>query len=347
MTPAQRRSILLVSALAVVLLAEAGARVLSPYLDEPDAWGDRARAVKVAQLDDRAATGGCVDVVVAGNSMARDGIVPSIMMASDPEGRSVYNAALDAAGPALVEPWLVDHVLPRVEPATVLLVVATPDLNPSAPASRAAADNYRSSLAGSPGAFGAVHRWLTDHVALVRTRAMLRSPDAIDDAIDRWRRDEPAPRTAPDTLSNVLGSDGEGRSRSDLLRQPGAPVSAFVTEQLLADFTVAPEATETLAALAVAVRARGAEPAFVILPVTDAFVDAHPNGQADLDATRAAVAAAASGADAPLVDLSDAAVPDDGFADSHHLNAVGARAVSEALPAALERAGVPVRHCRP
>jgi|GEM_PF-3445258 len=345
MTPLKWRTLLVLGVVAVFVLAEGGARVLAPYLDEPDEWGDQARAVKVAQLDALGADGSCVDIVVVGNSMARDGIVPNVVSSNDPDGRSVYNAALDAAGPDLVQPWLLDQVVPRVRPATVLLVVSTPDLNAAAPAGQAAAASYRSSLAGTPGALGASQRWLAGRLALVAHRNQLRSPTDVDDAIDRWRAGTPAARIDEQSLTDVLGPDGEGRSRVDLVRRPGTPASPFVTEQLLADFVVADDADDRLAGMAAAVREVDAEPVFVLLPVTDAFVEAHPHGVADVHAAEEAVSRAAVAAGAPIVDLRGFAVPAAGFADTHHLNAAGADALSSALPDALTTAGVPVARC--
>ena len=345
-----RRPIALAAAAAVVVLvlAELAARAVAPDMPPTDRWGDEARAVKAAQLDALAASG-CVDVVVAGDSMARDGLVPATITAADPRARSVYNASLDAAGPELVRRWLLDVVVPRVHPATVVLAVSSIDLNERGPAVTAALATYRSAPATRQDLLGRLDRWVGDRSALVANRAGLRDPGAVLDAVGR--DDGPDEGVATDAdgrpvLPGVIGADGEGLSRRDLTYAGPGPATTFTRTQLLADYHPGEDPAGRVADAVAALQSAGIEVVLVVLPVTADFADLHPEGSADLAAARAAVAEAATRTGAPLVDLGDERWPDDRFADTHHLNASGAAHLSEALPGLARAAGAELGACR-
>jgi hypothetical protein len=334
----------LVGLVAVVVGAEFAARGLAPYLPEPDTYGDQARAVKVAQLESR---DGCTDVVVAGNSMARDGLVPSAITDADPERRSVYNAALDAATPELVADWLAGEVIGRTGAPVVVVAVSTLDLNIGAPGTAAAYASWTASVAGAEGILGDAGRWMASRSALVAHRSELRQPASVVDAVRRWHRGEPAERTSAESQGTVLGPDGEGRSRQNIV-DSGDPVARrFVSDQLLADYDLGASPGARLADMVKRLEAEGTTVALVLLPTAPAFAELHPGGEADLDELADVVTSAAGDSGALLIDLRDIDTGPAGFADTHHLNAQGAAAVSRALPGALSAAGLPVRRCVP
>lgn len=348
--PARRRPLLLglLALVVVVAGAEVGARALAARLPEPSPWADQAQAVKAAQMDRLADEEGCVDLVVAGDSMARDGFDPDAFTEADDGRRRAYNASLDAAGPGLLRPWLLDQVVPRLRPATVVLAVSSIDLNRNGAATGAAVDAYTSSLAGRTDLLGRLDRWASDHVALVAHRRALRDPQVVLDALT----DEASPTTTAvdasgrPVLPGVLGGAGQGLSRRDL-RSSGAGPSAAFTRQLLADYELGAEPATVIIELIEQLRAEDVSVALLVLPVTDGFAELHPNGRADLDAARQIVVEAAEATGAPLVDLLDAGWPDDAFADTHHLNGTGADRLSRSLPGLLDEAGVPLRSCTP
>jgi hypothetical protein len=316
----------------VLVGAEAGARSIGGRLEDPVEWGDAAQSAKVAQMD-ALAEHGCVPVVAAGNSMVRDAVVPDVV-AGELGGTAVYNAALDAAGPDLVGAWVTDQVAPRLEPATVVVGLASMDLNEASPAARAATEAYRAAPGGRPGWWGALDRAARDASALVRHRGELRHPDALWSALGGDRSPGPVLEDGRPVLPGVLGPDGEGRSRVDL-EDPGptGPAARFAASQLLAGFDPGRDPAGRVAELLV--RVGGGETdrrvVAVLLPTTPGFAELHPGGRAQQDAAEDAVVEGARRAGVPLVDLRHLDLPEGSFADTHHLNGTGAAAASRAL----------------
>src|SRR5689334_3874082 len=200
--------------IVVLLVLELATRQLAPYLTEPKLWGDDATTVKVAQMDARA--GGCTDLVLAGNSMGRDAFDPATFTAADPAHRPAYNASLDAASPELLERWVTEEVVPRLHPRTVVLSLASLDVNANSRAGQSAVSAYDAAALSRPGWWGRVEAAAVDASDLVRYRTDLRSPGEVWDALNRARDGQPAPRLSPAGLPGVLGGDGQGISRRDL-----------------------------------------------------------------------------------------------------------------------------------
>lgn len=325
--------------LAVLALAELGSSTLSRYLPEPKLWGDDATAVKIAQMDLR--SNRCTDVVVAGNSMARDAFLPKTFEASDPEHRMAYNASLDAASPPMLRRWLTEEVLPRLHPTTVVLALASLDVNGNSRAGRAAHEKYDDAPLSRPGRAGRLEAATVRRSSLLRHRSELRQPQVLWEALARASRGEGIPSA---TDSGVLGPDGEGRSRQ-ALRYNGNPASgAFLSDQLLNDFEIDGALIDAEADLVDELESQGISVVLVVLPVTANYRDSHPGGQSQFEAFLVGARRMAAEHDAPLIELQDGA--DLGrFADTHHLNREGAEALSRTLPALLRDNGIPARRC--
>lgn len=339
-TGSLRRGVLVLSVmvLAVLLVAEGTTRALEPYLPDPLVYGDEATQVKVAQMDARGPA--CTDVVLAGNSMGRDAFDPAVFSAADPDHRQAYNASLDAASPVLVRRWLADEVLPRLDPATVVLTVASLDLNANGRATASASRAYDAAPATATGWTGAAGAWWTTHLAVARYRTELRDPTVLADAVARWRSGRTVPHLTSAGIDGVLGPAGEGVSRRALRYRQDAGTKAFTRDQLLSGYRVDPAQTAALDGILADLQQRGTPVAVLVLPVTDDYVALHPGGRADVDAFLSAVRATTDARRVPLVDLHAAAPGPDAFADTHHLNATGAAWLSATLPARLADAGV-------
>jgi len=335
-------AITVVLAVGVLLGAEAGARVLSPYVPTPHLWSDGAVETKVAQMDARA--GMCTDVILAGNSMGRDAFIPHIFGAADPLHRSAYNASLDAASPPMLTRWLTEEVLPRTSPATVLLTLASPDVNVNSKAGQAVREAYDEAPLSRPGLGGRAEAAATRASALIRHRSELRRPSLVWEALDRARRDDHVP---PD-VTDVIGPDGEGLSRRSLHYRQNPVSRAFVTGQLLNDFSFGTDGAAPMfdseRALIQTLKDRGISVALIVLPVTDDFVKLHPGGPAQFQEFLDTASQLATDTGVPFLDLHDA--PDaGGFADTHHLNSEGSERFSSGLSDRLSRAGLTSRHC--
>jgi hypothetical protein len=334
-----RRLLVALGALvAVVLVAEGAARTLAPYLPEPQLYGDRATQVKAAQLDGLADS--CVSLVLAGNSMGRDAFDPRLFTDADPGGRSAYNASLDAASPALLRRWLLDEVEPALRPDTVVLTLASLDLNVEARAARSALAAYDTADLTRDDPLGRLQVPLLDHVALVRHRDALRDPAEVWDALARLRDGEPTARTDANGEDGLIGPRGEGLSRRELRYRSDPAGASLVRTQLLNDFTLGDGPAEDLGALLDGLANRGVEVAVVLLPVTPEYVSLHPAGRADLAAFAEQVSRVSGSRGVPVIDLLDAGWDGSLFADTHHLNGIGAERFSAELPALLADAGL-------
>jgi hypothetical protein len=329
-------------AVALFVVAELAVRLLAPALPTPGVWPDLATATKVAQLD-REAARGCADVVFVGNSMTRDDFVPGVFTDADPSGRTAYNAALDAASPELLVDWVDDEVLPATDPGTVVIGVSSFDLNDAATIPAAALRAYDDAPYTGSTLVAEIEQVLTEALALVRHREALRDPEVVIDAVaDRIGGDR-ADRPDPEGIAGVIAADGHGLSRRDLRFRDDASTVARLRQQFLEPFEITGDQAAALTELVQVVADHGATPVVVVLPVTEAYVAAHPDGAADVGRFRTALADALAGTAAVVLDAP--ALPDRAFADTHHLNATGADALSSALPALLDRAGVPISRC--
>ncbi len=330
---------MLLAALAVVVAAEAGARVAAPLLPDPHLYGDSTTAAKVLQLD---RLEGCTDLVVAGNSMARDAFDPGVL-----DGATGYNAALDAASPALLDRWLTEEVLPRTHPAVVLVAVASLDLNTNSRAGAAARQAYDDAPATAGGFLGRLGALATRSSALVAHRRELTDPAQWGPALDHLRAGTRPSHLGPEGIEGLIGPQGQGLADQDLTYEPppGPVLRRFVTEQLLNDFRIGDESVAALRRLVRDLRAQGTTVVLAALPVTADYVALHPGGAADFDAYRRTLASVAADEGLPLIDLhADAPVAE--FADTHHLNRAGSVRFTRSLPDRLRAAGAPLRSCR-
>ncbi|MBU1494162.1 MAG: hypothetical protein KJ956_09360, partial [Actinobacteria bacterium] len=186
-----------VGLVVVAGLAEGSARIAEAAGPPVLRWYDASTQLKVAQMDgiDRA------DVVFAGTSMAWQGLVPEVFTATDPEARSAYNAALAGGVPVVMEPWLLEEVIPRLQPEMVIWGLSSMDLSTSYGDDNLA--RYRDALETRTGTLARVEQTTARFSALVRYRTILRRPSALfgteADTIETDFRDAAA----------ILGPDGE------------------------------------------------------------------------------------------------------------------------------------------
>jgi len=338
-----------VVAMVVVVLAvaELGARAMRPYLPEALLWSDKSTQVKVAQMDRLARREGCVDLAFVGNSMTRDAVDPRTYTASDPQHRSAYNAALDAATPELLKRWTLEQVEPRLEPATVVLGLSSFDLNDNARIAASALESYTTAPLSRDDLFGRLQAPLLEHSALFEYRNELRDPTELWAGIQRARRGERTERLSPDGIEGIIGPDGEGLSRRPLRYTGAVSIQRFDQTELLNDFRMGGTQIDAAAELVTELDDRGVEVVLLLLPVTQDYVGLHPDGGADFQRFLVTARRLAERTGAVLVDAHGWAQGDALFADTHHLNGDGALAFSADLPALLADAGATTPACQP
>ncbi len=196
-SPSRRSQLSLAAAgvLLVVVLAEIAARVVMAQTTDAIRWYDAVAQHKIEQIESRTS----VDVVFAGTSMAQQAFIPSVF--TDATDQTAWNAGLAGGTPEVMMPWLLDEVVPRLQPTTVIWGLSSFDLAPAYGAAQAAV--YNDALATRDGWLAEMDRAVSNRSVLVRNRPVLRSLDAIAGAAAHDRG------VAHENAERITGADGE------------------------------------------------------------------------------------------------------------------------------------------
>ncbi|MEQ8841154.1 MAG: hypothetical protein RIB98_09235 [Acidimicrobiales bacterium] len=296
-----RRSLLLIAGLLIAALASEGAaRVVASSTPEAVRWYDEFAQHKIEQMDDL----GDVDVVFAGTSMAWQAFVPSVF--DEEAATTSYNAGLNGGTPEVMQRWLLEEVIPRTRPDTVVWGLSSYDFAPGYGTQQR--DVYDNALATRNGWLASVEQQASQWSVLVRERTVLRSLNDIAGA----RADE---REA--NRDDAVMHTGNGGERL-LFERNVTPEVQLVTEARLADYRIDPDDRALIVATIETLRTQGIEVVLVNLPVPDRFIDAHPRGLIDYRRVAPAVDEIATELDVRFLDLSGGFTDDD-FVDFTHL----------------------------
>jgi hypothetical protein len=178
---------------------------------------------------------------------------------------------------------------------------------------------------------GRAQAWLGDHVALVRHRAELRSPGDVWSALEAASSGEQADRADPSGLPGLIGERGQGLSRQHGTYSGPTAATRFLTDELLGDYETGGSNHAAAEQLVRDLHGRGYDVVLLVLPVTADYRTLHPGGPEGFEEFLQDVGDLGADAGAPVIDLHDE-LGDGFFADTHHLNGAGTRAVSEMLP---------------
>lgn len=299
-------------ALGVLVASELLARSVLAVSDAPILrWHDYSSQLKIDQLDQLAQ----VDVVIVGTSMAQQDLVPAdISRALD--GRSVYNAGLNGGVPVVIEPWLLDQVVPRLQPKLVIWGLSGLDL--SASYGDATKNAYDEALSTRGGTLAHLDRAASSVSELIAARAVLRDLDAL--VGDKAKENKQRLSEAEDSL----GSDGE-RTNFGLAIDAGRRSEV---ERRLTDFALDREDLAAIVRTVSQLEDAGIEVVFVSLPVPERFTVLYPEGQSQHQVVTGAVEALGAELAVPVVAGS---IPngDQDFVDFTHLNEEAAKAFSD------------------
>ena len=161
-------------ALVVVAIAEIGVRVRAGLIEEPFEWYSRVVQSSVAEAELVRSVGIVSDILFVGTSMVRRDVQVEIIEDRLDEVNQAHNAALPAAQTPVVHRWLLEELVPRLEPTRVVWGVSSLDFNGNRLESTI--DLYESARATRPGWVGSLDRGLGDLMALSHHRVALRNP---------------------------------------------------------------------------------------------------------------------------------------------------------------------------
>lgn len=321
------RRVLAVVAIAalVVVLVEGVLRTLGDRLDPPLEWYHEAAQEAVESMDRLRAAGLTADAVFVGTSMIRADVqVPTIEQELDSVDRAA-SVALPAAQIPVVRHWLLEVVMPRLEPRRVVWGVQSLDFN----GARAVPtiERYEEGRAVRPGVLGALDRGLASLFATSRYRVQLRDPHFVVDLL----HERPATAELPldDLLSPANNRTTDNKTAGELRR---------IRNQVLNDFEVGTTEAADFRRTIADLQADGVEVVIVLMPVPPRYIDAHPLGRADFDAFRAWVTAEADQLGVQILDYSES-MPGGSFVDYTHLGPEGALDFTLQLAADLRGLG--------
>jgi len=306
-------------AVAVIVfgIAEAAARAIEPRLQPPVLWGDLETQWKVAQMDGLAAGGGA-DVVFLGSSIVNAGIDPALFAELSEPGTVVYDAALNATSPQLLELWATEIVLPRLQPDLVVIGLSSRSLNDHGISQAEQYERYVESIErafeiGEATIPQRIDRAMSNVSAVVRLRSEIRRPFAVFNDLRGTTR----------SLLALTDQGATTRLRG-MEYHVSSAFRAQTVELDLVDYQIGGVELAALARLVDEIRSIGARVLLVDMPVMEAdYTPMHPNGQADPDAYRAALREFADQNDVHLATPPDLPWPAEQFADPLHLNQSG------------------------
>lgn len=296
---------MLTTLLAVFLMAEAGARLITSGFPEPVTWYHEIAQAKVEQMAEQ---DGELDFVFIGTSQSYHGIDPAVV--DERLGTRSYNAAIPAGIPSLQRRWLDDALLPGLEIDTVVWPMSSIDLNAARPQDMTPI--YDEAFEARGGLLADADRWLSARLDLFRHRRTLADPRSWFDA------DDPV-----DSARGLLQDNGKRRPASTNL---GSDERRRVSRDVIGDFEVGGRMSADIRHTVEALRRRNIDVIFVWLPQAPRFVDLLPDPSLDDEARREA-RRLADNLDVSLIDVSDG-FGDDDFVDFTHLGGEAAERLS-------------------
>jgi hypothetical protein len=315
----------LLAAAAVILLLEGALRLFGDRLDEPLDWYHETAQQLVEEMQRWEKAGLTSDVVFAGTSMIRADVRIPIIEA---ELASVYragNLGLPAAQVPVVRRWLLEQVVPRLQPTRVVWGVQSLDFNGGRLIPTI--ERYEEARAVRRGFLGTIDRALSSVSALAHYRVQLRDPSFVADLFHP-AKDSPEP-SLEDLLSPANDSPGSNKTRRELHR---------IREEVLNGFTIGEAEAADFEYTVRALQDQGIEVVIVLMPVPPQYIEAHPNGHDDFRSFRQWMMTEADRLGIPLLDYSRA-MPGDKFRDYTHLGLDGSIEFSRMLASDLRTLG--------
>nr|MDQ3294752.1 hypothetical protein [Actinomycetota bacterium] len=265
---------LLLTVVCVLLVAEGTVRALESRLPPAPLWDTDEYPQKIEQMDALAAAGGA-GTVLLGSSVMDVSVDPAALAPVD--GRPAYNAGLIGATPFIVDIWSRYLVELTLQPSVVVIAVSSRDVNINGIGLESSDGRFLDApavkdLLGDQTLFDEVEWALSQGSALVRNRLLLRRP-----------------------LESIFGYDAPDRNATEI--SPGGMethllatnyrddevVRDFFRREPLRSFEISANQVDALRRLATRLRENGARVVILDVPVTEDYIELHPQGAADYD----------------------------------------------------------------
>jgi len=301
----------LVVALAVVALFEVGLRLREDRLEVPREWYTNLAQNRIKAADLIREEGIPSDILFVGTSMAHMAVRVEVVEDRLVSVEQAHNAALPAAQTPVVGRWLLEAMIPRIRPSRVVWGVSSLDFNGNR--LKPTIDRYNSARASRPGWVGQVDRGLGDLMALSHNRVALRDPASLGAlfGLGEWAEEEPGREVDPDRLL------APGNNRTERIEEFDKEFERIRTE-VVNDFSVGEREAGAFRSTIVELQRMGIEVVVILMPVPDAYVAAHPDGEEDFAEFQEFVITEVAGLGVPYFDYSHS-FDDDSFADVTHL----------------------------
>jgi hypothetical protein len=314
-----------VGALTVFVVAEALLGLADDALPEPVEWYNATAQAKAVQMEAGAKRGARKDVVFIGPSTVYRGVDAQLFERADSADRSAYNAGVKGGFPPIMLRWVMEEVVPRLRPRTVVYGLSSLDFHDRI--FRGSVEAYQTARATRRDIWGTGERLLARLSRVVKYRKLLQDPSEYT------------------YVRRVLTGRERDRVERELRElspggfQPKEPVPLEerrpVDRAILRGFDVGQRGTDHVKATVARLRSHRVRIVFVEMPVPPRFVSLHPDGRADYQRFRRHLRRLATDLKVELLSPPRRLSEGDLFADYVHYNARGAREFTRWLARSL------------
>ncbi len=331
--PARRILSFIAGFLVVVIGAELGVRIVHHRLTEPDLYFSDPATIDVKSMNKLAAHGIRSDLTFVGTSMVRRDIDPNLVEKQISGVNWAHNVALPGAQTTIIDRWLLQEVVPRLHPKQVVWGISSLDFNSGRPDHPI--DQYNQARATERGFYGDADRVMTN-LDLSLYRDSLRDPYKLYQAYIGN-----AKKLVDKRSLSVLATE-------KLYYKPLSPAALLklkknhfktVRDKQLHNFRIGTDEIASYKHVITSLQKEHIPLTIVIMPVTTAYLKAHPHGAADYLRWKATVTSVARSYHVTVIDVSRS-MPDSAFHDVEHLFVPQAKQFTKMLSAKLRAAGV-------
>lgn len=302
-------------ALICLLTAEGAVRLLESRLPDPPDWFSPPAARLVREMDVAQSRGLAGGLTVTGSSTAGRGLVPSVLARGTSDSLPARSVALGGGGQTtLQERWLLEEVVPRIHPKSVVWGVSSLDFNRGRRLE--SIGRYNRSRATRSGPLGSADRALARISAIARNRAGLRDPYVMSKVLSGSNeRRTLRTRVRDDAVTFAFEEPALSPARLARMQRLEA---RYARDVQLRNFAVGRAEVKAFRRTLRSLRRSRTRAAVVLMPVTQQYIEAHPHGTRDFDRWVRVVTHAARDEHVPLIDATKA-MPASAFRDIEHL----------------------------